>query len=175
MQMYSYNGFVSDEREMWGGGGVSSQYKELPSTTSAAEVQENVKEVKFNSWQVRLLSSAAAWWQLQIDGVLLVPLLLPILLFKETPSFRAPEDGPDISRERVLKGGIPYCDVYWKWQHLLALPPTIWVRSRWKCVSLKCHVASLPQIWCREALNDLKCWGRRTFLALQKREKTQRT
>lgn len=28
------------------------------------------------------------------------------IAFKETPSFRAPEDGPDISREHSLKGAV---------------------------------------------------------------------
>lgn len=28
------------------------------------------------------------------------------IAFKETPSFKAPEDGPDISREHSLKGGV---------------------------------------------------------------------
>lgn len=28
------------------------------------------------------------------------------IAFKETPFFKAPEDGPDISREHSLKGGI---------------------------------------------------------------------
>lgn len=28
------------------------------------------------------------------------------IAFKETPSFRAPEDGPDILREHSLKGGV---------------------------------------------------------------------
>lgn len=28
------------------------------------------------------------------------------IAFKETPSFKAPEDGPDISKEHSLKGGV---------------------------------------------------------------------
>lgn len=83
------------------------------------------------------------------------------IAFKETPSFKAPEDGPDISREHSLKGGVfivKSIESDNNSSHLLASPfcPTL--------VQMEVFVFDLQYFSSTPDVEPLPCLGRLDFL-----------